>query len=378
MAEELYLRSAGPDWLELRMRELTAGSAQSFGSDAARPIERRDGRILRFEPGAELTIQNVEYRKTAHFDELCTRVTSEKRGRAPLVPVLGDSFTFGIGVEDDETFASHLALESGRHVVNLGVPEFSLKEELDVIELRHEELGSPPLYVIAAYAGNDLYETWSRRAQPVLGSGEPRSPPWYVRVNALVNRHPLLRKSYLLQFSRQSLLTLLDPSRKTGMDFFFRLIGDRALLEEYIRIYSKQMERLERLAREKSFDTIFVVIPAKYQIDQAQFEAKTAYYGMDGTRIDPHMPTRALVEIYEQFGVPVIDASSCLQKSGSVATLYYVQDSHFTSSGHRAFARCLIDEDILERIDLTDKAENVVRLISPRTVLVSPQPSRAR
>ncbi len=60
MAAELYVRVAGPDSLELRMRELTAGSAQSFGSDAAWPIERRDGRILRFEPGAELTIQNVE------------------------------------------------------------------------------------------------------------------------------------------------------------------------------------------------------------------------------------------------------------------------------------------------------------------------------
>ena len=114
------------------------------------------------------------------------------------------------------------------------------------------------------------------------------------------------------------------------------------------------MERLECLGREKSFDTIFVVIPAKYQIDQEQFEAKAVYYGIDGAHLDPHAPTRALVEIYEHFGFPVIDASSCLQKSGSVATLYYVQDAHFTSAGHRAFARCLLDEDILERIELTE------------------------
>ena len=353
-AAEVYLRAAGPDWLELRMRELTAGNAQSFGSDRAWPVEKRGGRIVRFEPGAELTVQHVEYHKTAHFDELGARVTGERRGRTPLIPVLGDSFTFGVGVEDDETFASHLARKSGRRVLNLGVPGFSLKEELDIIEFRHEELGSPPLYVFVAYAGNDLYETWARAAQPAPSGAAPKSPPWYARANALVYHHSLLRKSYLLQFSRQSLLTFLDPSRKTGMHFLFRLIRDEAFLEECIRVYSKQMERLERLGREKSFETIFVVIPAKYQIDQEQFEAKAVYYGIDGAHLDPHAPTRALVEIYEHFGFPVIDASSCLQKSGSVATLYYVQDAHFTSAGHRAFARCLLDEDILERIELTE------------------------
>ena len=353
-AAEVYLRAAGPDWLELRMRELTAGNAQSFGSDRAWPVEKRGGRIVRFEPGAELTVQHVEYHKTAHFDELGARVTGDRRGRTPLIPFLGDSFTFGIGVEDDETFVSHLARKSGRRVLNLGVPGFSLKEELDIIEFRHEELGSPPLYVFVAYAGNDLYETWARAAQPAPSGAASKSPPWYARANALVYHHPLLRTSYLLQFSRQSLLTFLDPSRKTGMDFLFRLIRDEAFLEECIRVYSKQMERLECLGREKSFDTIFVVIPAKYQIDQEQFEAKAVYYGIDGAHLDPHAPTRALVEIYEHFGFPVIDASSCLQKSGSVATLYYVQDAHFTSAGHRAFARCLLDEDILERIELTE------------------------
>lgn len=353
-AAEVYLRAAGPDWLELRMRELTAGNAQSFGSDRPWPVEKRGGRIVRFEPGAELTVQHVEYHKTAHFDELGARVTGDGRGRTPLIPILGDSFTFGIGVEDDETFASHLARKSGRRVLNLGVPGFSLKEELNVVELMHEELGSPPLYVFVAYAGNDLYETWARRAaQPAPSGAAPKSPPWYARANALVNHHPLLRKSYLLQFSRQSLLTFLDPSRKTGMSFLFRLIRDEAFLEECIRVYSKQMERLERLGRENSFDTIFVVIPAKYQIDQEQFEAKAVYYGIDGAHLDPHAPTRALVEIYEHFGFPVIDASGCLQNSGSVATLYYVQDGHFTGAGHRAFARCLLDEDILERIELT-------------------------
>lgn len=354
-AAEVYLRAAGPDWLELRMRELTAGNAQSFGSDRGWPVEKRGGRIVRFEPGAELTVRHVEYHKTAHFDELGARVTGDRRGRTPLIPVLGDSFTFGIGVEDDETFASHLARKSGRRVLNLGVPGFSLKEELDIIEFRHEELGSPPLYVFVAYAGNDLYETWARAAQPAPSGAAPKSPPWYARANALVYHHPLLRTSYLLQFSRQSLLTFLDPSRKTGMDFLFLLIRDEAFLEECVRVYSKQMERLERLGREKSFETIFVVIPAKYQIDQEQFEAKAVYYGIDVAHVDPHAPTRALVEIYEQFGFPVIDASGCLQNSGSVATLYYVQDNHFTSAGHRAFARCLLDEDILERIELTEQ-----------------------
>ena len=353
-AAEVYLRAAGPDWLELRMRELTAGNAQSFGSDRAWPVEKRGGRIVRFEPGAELTVQHVEYHKTAHFDELGARVTGDRRGRTPLIPFLGDSFTFGIGVEDDETFVSHLARKSGRRVLNLGVPGFSLKEELDIIEFRHEELGSPPLYVFVAYAGNDLYETWARAAQPAPSGAASKSPPWYARANALVYHHPLLRTSYLLQFSRQSLLTFLDPSRKTGMDFLFRLIRDGGVSRRMHTCLfqtngAARMPRSRKVLRHDLRRDPREVSDRPGAIRGESCLLRDRRSALGPTRADtrPRGDLRAFRlsrDRREQLLAEIRIRGDALLRSRR----------HFTSAGHRAFARCLLDEDILERIELTE------------------------
>ena len=344
-AAEVYLRAAGPDWLELRMRELTAGNAQTFGSDRAWPVEKRAGRIVRFEPGAELTVQHVEYHKTAHFDELGARVTGERRGRAPLIPVLGDSFTFGIGVEDDETFASHLARKSGRRVLNLGVPGFSLKEELDIIEFRHEELGSPPLYVFVAYAGNDLYETWARRAK----ESAVVCPCQRARLSPFASSEEL-PAAVLAPVASD----LSRPESQNG-DALLVPFNQRRGVSRRMHTCLFQTNGAARTPRaRKVLRDDLRRDPREVSDRPGAIRGESPYYGIDGAHLDPHAPTRALVKIYEHFGFPVIDASRCLQNSGSVATLYYVQDGHFTSAGHRAFARCLLDEDILERIDLTE------------------------
>ena len=61
------------------------------------------------------------------FKDASTRVVSME-GRGPRVLLVGDSFTEGIGVEFDSTFAGHLASDAVRHgieVVNAGVASYS-------------------------------------------------------------------------------------------------------------------------------------------------------------------------------------------------------------------------------------------------------------
>jgi len=74
---------------------------------------------------------------------------------APEIIVLGDSFTMGWGVEQDEAFPQALARLSGRRVLNTGVPswgtvrEARLLDRLDTSGLR---------YLVIQYSSNDAEE----------------------------------------------------------------------------------------------------------------------------------------------------------------------------------------------------------------------------
>jgi hypothetical protein len=70
---------------------------------------------------------NVDY----HINYTGLRADPQEAQSKPRVAVLGDSFTFGIGVDDTETFVSLLNAdeELPGSYVNLGVPGYSTDQE---------------------------------------------------------------------------------------------------------------------------------------------------------------------------------------------------------------------------------------------------------
>lgn len=73
----------------------------------------------------------------------------------PVVVLLGDSFTFGWGVEDDETFAAALArLRPDLEVVNRGVPGYGHDQML--LQLREEGLPDRTQHVILGFVDIDV------------------------------------------------------------------------------------------------------------------------------------------------------------------------------------------------------------------------------
>jgi hypothetical protein len=78
--------------------------------------------------------------------------------RAGEILVVGDSQAFGLGVEEEQTFAARLGALTGRPVVNAGVPTYGPDEYDAVIE---EMLArrKPSVVVYTVNMANDLFET---------------------------------------------------------------------------------------------------------------------------------------------------------------------------------------------------------------------------
>src|SRR6185436_20686828 len=94
------------------------------GSDREWPIVRgADGRFAYFQPEGHAVVISEEFHHDINFDGLGARRTTPPGDRdAPIVGVTGDSQTFGVGVEDSETYASVLAPRLGLRLVNVGIP----------------------------------------------------------------------------------------------------------------------------------------------------------------------------------------------------------------------------------------------------------------
>jgi hypothetical protein len=91
--------------------------------------------------------------KTQHLRALSNAgqgQTLEVGPGSPTIVLFGDSFTFGVGVEDVETFASRIAMGFPQYrLINLGVPGSALVQQLEILKaapharrlVSHVELG---------------------------------------------------------------------------------------------------------------------------------------------------------------------------------------------------------------------------------------------
>jgi hypothetical protein len=198
---EITFRAVGADGRQPPLRQveiLQDGQWKLWGTWGASGVKRRSPypgvsqgeyvpdsvfRFVYFEPGAS---DGGWTRR-----EVVNRINSYGlRGRAVAVPkppgtfrivVLGDSFTFGEGVAEDETFSARLegllrdhgsARDDPRRieVVNAGVAGYNTRDE--VVYLKNRWVSLEPDLVLLVFYLNDAYDD-NRFASLIMGTDKP-------------------------------------------------------------------------------------------------------------------------------------------------------------------------------------------------------------
>lgn len=77
------------------------------------------------------------------------------------IVVLGDSFTFGIGVNNNETFSKIIEEKTDCEVLNLGVSGYAPSQYLLGFRTKGSRY-NPDMVIVAIHTGNDLYDTGLR------------------------------------------------------------------------------------------------------------------------------------------------------------------------------------------------------------------------
>ncbi|WLQ15042.1 SGNH/GDSL hydrolase family protein [Hahella aquimaris] len=267
------------------------------------------------------------------------------------VAVVGDSFVFGLGVNDGETFTDLLNGRSPEwRFANFGTPGYSTDQQL----LLYRDLVSkfkPSKTLLVVYLGNDLLD--NRLAYPLqaiygkpffsLNNGElelnntpvPQTPkpagyPYTFSSEMTRGLPESAWKSSLRAMQiGQRLLALMDDPEQYRSHFAEKFEPDLQLMQTLVSAMRKEAETVGE------GDNAFMValLPGRSYI--AQTRSLPAYY--------QEFVRSALKQGFEAMGVPVLDVAAELSEQAQQGgeDWYHPNEGHFTPAGHKVVADIL-------------------------------------
>ena len=275
------------------------------------------------------------------------RVEARKR-----ILLLGDSFMEALQVEDEQSvpglLESRLARALGEPVAvrNTGVggwdpPQYLMAERR---ALAHERFD---LVLVALYLGNDVVPRHIERFPP-RAPVEVHALRWPRRWNGAELIDAVLYpindflevRSQLFIFVKTRLETLRGRLGLTAEEFPIDLMRREAGSPRW-SVTAEICREIRDAAAAHHTPTLFVMIPAPYQVDSTDFSQALREFKIDPAGVDLDQPNRLLPEAMRPYGLVVVDALSEFRRSEqSGAHLYGSVDRHLSPAGH----------DVLERM----------------------------
>ena len=250
---------------------------------------------------------------------------------------LGDSFTYGVGVSDDETYPAHLERllsPSGRRVEALNAGIYGSGTSEQVLWYKRWACHFRPHVVVLTVYANDLQDDQARPLFALKGDSLVPLPRERTQDRAHAVRRTtrwlpgysyLSQHSHLLNLVRSQAGALIRsqgetkaPPKKT----------EQAPKDDSLRIYGLVLARLLELVREQGAELAVVFVPPRYAVRVPGSEPQRLTRFKD-----------CLVTSTQDLGVPFRDLTPhfiAQRKNGS--PLYYDGDFHCTPRGYRVLA----------------------------------------
>ena len=282
------------------------------------------------------------------------RGTSEYRVPKPAgvtrVLVLGDSFTFGLGVADDETWPAlverrlrSMCASTTLEVVNAGVTAFGTSQQLVLLE--RDGLALDPDVVVYAFFVNDPEDNLDRGVHILSGdtlSDRPAAArPKVYAAKRLTEYVPgyrwLLRRSHLVNWIRQLYFRTRPGDLNVGAapaQTAATPARDAARDERKWRMMRALLTRMQDLTRGHGAELLVVLIP---HLESLSFYASGSQGRgalLDPKFVDNYDSMRAQCDSLSLRCVDVVDWFTTTSGSTDPASLFLPVDGHFARPGH--------------------------------------------
>lgn len=323
---------------ELAVRLVRPQAVMSVSSGLYQPDPPRRYRIA---PGFHGTITNqVEYDTEVATNRLGLRGPEAGPKRGLRILALGDSFTFGVGAGQEETWPARLGEILGAEVLNAGAPGFGVPDAVAWYEQFGEQL-DPDVIVLAVFLANDLQDASPDQPKVTVVDGQLVVPGETGGLRRWLYYHShlfRLFKSSVLEGGLRTRLGLREPWAVRELRSEFAMYSPE-LPPELRRGAEVTEQAVKRLQGNK---VLAVLVPSLPQVDPAKWQAVLAQLGLDPARHDPLRPNRLFLGIFERHGIPVLDLTETFRKAvGEGRRIYYPIDQHLTPEGYELMARAV-------------------------------------
>ena len=290
-----------------------------------------DGQVIEniLKPGAKYYQSSTEYHAFTSITGKGYRVPESKD---PIIIFLGDSFTFGQGLSDQETFVYIYFRAMNVPCANLAIPGSGTKMQLDKLESCLINYNWHPKQIKLFFmgmtksflAGNDFADNLYSHQQNCIKMNEELNKPFPNREkmskgwisNILKHRKSLLKCSNLLRIIKfylgPELRSKIQPSLKDSA------------LNLALHITAAQLKRLNQMSRKYDFDyVIYLLHPMQDIINETYHDTYLALNEISPKQI------KETAHLFKE----------------KTTTYYYKYDGHLNAKGSSTIANWLIEID---------------------------------
>lgn len=254
------------------------------------------------------------------------------------VLILGDSFLFGVTVENNETIPAYLDKEIDGQSINTGVAAFNTAQYLQTLNKTVDRFNFS-LAVAFIFLGSDLstedrqfYE--ERHCHLVVEDGRLAKN---VTGDPVYNTRKFLTHNFrVFSFVERNIVRRV--SGEIPEELILLMKNSTQEIEELYNTEKEIVQSIDVLARQKDKDVLFVLIPTKFQVHEELLDAFAGLYGMDVLQMSKSKPNEVLAEFFESNNMAYLDLLPLLDGFTMENSPYYIQDGHFNPKGNEIVA----------------------------------------
>jgi len=280
---------------------------------------------------------------------------------------LGDSFTFGHGVEFKETFLTILEdklqkIKGGKiEVIKAGIPGTGPQEYLSVLKdfgMKYE----PDVVLVNFFVGNDIYDIKLPSAETLKNNATALPSSEHSEIDGNNTPSKVENINHFKDFLRRNvhLYSFVVDRLKTIPALRHMLQKNNianAIIGSYIIDILKKNYSIDYEKRwEEAFNTfnkmkeicpnlVFVIIPTREQVDSVRLNKALKQLDYKKEDIDIYKPNKMLSDYCKVNDITCIDLLPEFKKS--TQQLYFDIDPHFNQNGHKLAADIIYKELIL-------------------------------
>lgn len=322
------------------------------------PDEFRHHRLV---PNSRAEFRQQDFAYVQRVNNLGLRgvdTTAEKPAGTYRILMLGDSFTMGKGVKDDETFSAllqqslqrKLATCQGRRVEVLNGGVDSYAPVLSLIQLKRDLTPLQPDLVFLNLDVSDLTQESAYRRQAVRDDhGEIVAVPqregaksafdafrdWTGR-NLFFTRLALFYVNRAMghrEITVRNVVMEADPEIVAHT-----LVGDAIdRRQQWLDIFDS-ISRAKAHAEKHGMQFVLTVYPWPHQLSDSEWVPGRDVFMPRGAR-PSDQSLKTIRELAAANGIELLDLYPAFQAAADGEPLYFKHDMHFTVAGHRAMAQ---------------------------------------